>query len=146
MQRAATNHPIASGFANAIAFGGLGGPAGAASSLIGGAVNMVTNAATDGKKRSWGDLFTNQEEHPILHFVLDATNPGYLAAGPLTKAVTPQYTSVASRAYINGVNDILNDAILNFDREIPKYTNNSVVDKNILAGKIGWAPSYKRTL
>lgn len=122
------------------------GPAGAVASMAGEAINMGVNAATKGNKNSWGDLFVNEEKHPIWNTVMDFTNPGYLLVGGQPR---PSRASDAGVAMLRGesAKRFLKDAAKAWGERIEtKNLSDSPVVQNILAGKIGWAPRTTETL
>lgn len=122
------------------------GPAGAVASMAGEAINMGVNAATKGDKDSWGDLFVNEEKHPIWNTVMDFTNPGYLLVGGQPR---PSRASNAGVAMLRGesAKRFLKDAAKAWGERIENTKlSDSPVVQNILAGKIGWGPRTTETL
>lgn len=122
------------------------GPAGAIATMTGEAINTGVNAATKGNKDSWGDLFVNEEKHPIWNTVMDFTNPGYLLVGGQPK---PSKASDTGVAILRGesAKRFLEDAAKVWGERIEtKNLSDSPVVQNILAGKVGWAPRTTETL
>lgn len=122
------------------------GPAGAVATMTGEAINTGINAATKGNKDSWGDLFVNEEKHPIWNTVMDFTNPGYLLVGGQPR---PSRASDAGVAMLRGesAKRFLKDAAKAWGERIEtKNLSDSPVIQNILAGKVGWAPRTTETL
>lgn len=122
------------------------GPAGAIATMTGEAINTGVNAATKGNKDSWGDLFVNEEKHPIWNTVMDFTNPGYLLVGGQPR---PSKASDAGVAILRGesAKRFLEDAAKVWGERIEtKNLSDSPVVQNILAGKVGWGPRTTETL
>lgn len=74
------------------------GPAGAIAGLAGRMVDVGVNALTKGDKNTWGDLFVSPQKHPWWNLVANFTNPGYLVAGPLSKGLQNDLTSLGREA------------------------------------------------
>ena len=116
------------------------GPAGAVATMTGEAINTGINAATKGNKDSWGDLFANEEKHPIWNTVMDFTNPGYLLIGGQPR---PSRASDAGVTMLRGESTkrFLEDVAKAWGERIENINlSDSPVVQNILAGKVGWAP------
>jgi hypothetical protein len=74
------------------------GPAGAIAGLAGRMVDVGVNALTEGNKNTWGDLFVSPQKHPWWNLAANFTNPGYLVAGPLSKGLQNDLTSLGREA------------------------------------------------
>lgn len=74
------------------------GPAGAIAGLSGRMVDVGVNALTEGDKNTWGDLLVSPQKHPWWNLAANFTNPGYLVAGPLSKGLQNDLTSLGREA------------------------------------------------
>lgn len=138
--------PITQKFVVPLIMGSAFGPAGAIVALSGESVNTGIKGASKGLYDTWGEWLTGGNKGWSIP--AEFTNPGYLIAGPLAINKTGYTWRTGNGSTVRqNLQNAINQEIKDFTKGVKTIKlSDSVVDKNILAGKLGWSPSTTETL